>query len=68
MKRNPVRILAAAILAALSLPAASKLDVPGLDRGIDPCTDFYGYANRIGIASCDASKTLLPDIAKNAIW
>ncbi|HEX4763329.1 MAG TPA: M13 family metallopeptidase [Usitatibacter sp.] len=51
MKRNPVRILAAAILAALSLPAASKLDVAGLDRGIDPCTDFYGYANRIWIAS-----------------
>ena len=51
MKRNPARILAAAILAALSLPAASKLDVAGLDRGIDPCTDFYGYANHTWIAS-----------------
>ena len=51
MKRNPVRILAAATLAALAVPAFAKLDVAGLDRGIDPCTDFYGYANRTWLAS-----------------
>ena len=51
MKRTPVRILAAATVAALSAPALAKLDVAGLDRNIDPCTDFYGYANRTWMAS-----------------
>src|SRR5690242_19035762 len=46
MKRNPVRILAAATMAALAAPALAALDVAGLDRATDPCTDFYTYANR----------------------
>jgi predicted metalloendopeptidase len=35
-------------MAAAAMPVASPaaLDVAGIDRAIDPCTDFYAYANR----------------------
>ena len=51
MKRNSLSILAAATLAALASPAFAALDVAGLDKSADPCTDFYAYANRIWLAN-----------------
>ena len=46
MKRLTARGLAAATLAALAAPAFAALDVTGLDKSFDACTDFYQYANR----------------------
>ena len=40
------RALAAATALALAPAAHAALDVAGLDRSIDACTDFYNYANR----------------------
>jgi predicted metalloendopeptidase len=31
--------------AMLSLPAAATLDLAGIDKSVDPCTDFYAYVN-----------------------
>ena len=45
MKRSFPLPLAAALLAAFALPAHA-LDVKGIDKGVDACTDFYAYANR----------------------
>src|SRR5688572_2474298 len=45
MIRHCKRPLAALSLAAFVLPALA-LDVNGLDKGVDACTDFYAYANR----------------------
>ena len=56
MKRSPVRAALAAMLAALACPAAASLDVAGIDPGVDPCVDFYQYANRRWIES-----TPIPD-------
>jgi putative endopeptidase len=41
-----LRPLAGAILLALGANAAAALDVAGLDRSVDACTDFYQFANR----------------------
>ena len=46
MTRKLLRNAVAAVLATLALPAAAALDVAGLDKSIDPCTDFYRYTNR----------------------
>ena len=45
MKRSFPPALAAALLAAFAVPAHA-LDVKGIDKGVDACTDFYAYANR----------------------
>jgi predicted metalloendopeptidase len=36
---------AAALAALIACAPAFALDVAGLDRSVDPCTDFYNYAN-----------------------
>jgi putative endopeptidase len=41
-----LRPLAGAILLAFAAHAAAALDVAGLDRSVDACTDFYQFANR----------------------
>src|SRR5688572_9449892 len=38
--------LLAAVAAALALPAAAAIDLAGIDKSIDACTDFYRYTNR----------------------
>src|SRR5579859_7363700 len=43
MARLPRRIVPLLVAAAVS--PAFALDVPGLDGSIDPCADFYRYAN-----------------------
>ena len=45
------RALAAALALALAPTAHAALDVAGLDRSVDACTDFYAFANRKWIAS-----------------
>jgi len=52
MIRRFRRPLAAIALAALS-GAAVALDVKGLDKGVNACTDFYQYANRKWLASTE---------------
>ena len=39
--------LAAALALAFTLPASAALDVAGLDKASDPCTDFFAYANKL---------------------
>jgi putative endopeptidase len=51
MKRSSARGILAAALAALYLPAHAALDVAGLDKSIDVCTDLYQYANKSWLAS-----------------
>ena len=46
MKHSAARGILAAALAALYLPAQAALDVAGLDKSIDACTDLYQYANK----------------------
>jgi putative endopeptidase len=46
MIRKPLIAAVAAALAALALPAAAAIDVAGIDKSIDACTDFYRYTNR----------------------
>jgi predicted metalloendopeptidase len=53
MKRSAARGLLAAALAALNLPAQAALDVAGLDKSIDACTDLYQYANKSWLASTE---------------
>jgi predicted metalloendopeptidase len=51
------RITAAiAVFATSSTPCFATLDLAGIDRGLDTCTDFYAYANRRWIES-----TAIPD-------
>src|SRR5258708_12974429 len=45
MNKPALRPLFAAILGALALSASAALDVDTLERGADPCADFYRYAN-----------------------
>jgi len=56
MTKPALRPLFAAILGALALNAGAVLDVDSLDRGADPCADFYRYANGRWIES-----TPIPD-------
>src|SRR5258708_15868603 len=56
MNRFSRRCAAAGILAFCSGSAFPALDVEGLDRAIDPCADFYQYANKLWIDS-----TPIPD-------
>ena len=51
-----LRRLLAATLLALSPAAHPALDVEGVDRAADPCTDFYAYANHKWL-----SATTIPD-------
>ena len=46
MKHPAVSGVLAAALAALAATAHAALDVPGLDRTIDACADFYQFANK----------------------
>jgi putative endopeptidase len=39
-------LLVAAVLATLPAGLHARLDVASMDRSLDPCTDFYRYANR----------------------
>ena len=56
-----IRITAAvAVLASLSAPCFAGLDLAGIDRDLDSCTDFYAYANRRWIES-----TAIPDDRPN---
>ena len=48
--------LLAALLAALAHPAHAALDVAGIDRARDACTDFYQYSNRTWLQA-----TAIPD-------
>ena len=48
--------LAAALAALAAVPAQAALDVAGIDRSLDACTDFYQYANRSWLQS-----TPIPD-------
>jgi putative endopeptidase len=41
----------AALLAALAAPAHAALDIAGIDRARDACTDFYQYANHSWLQS-----------------
>ena len=52
----PIRPLAGALLLAFAGPALCALDVAGIDRNVDACTDFYQYANRKWLES-----TPIPD-------
>ena len=45
MTRFLPRALAAALAIAFAPCAPAALDVAGIDRAIDPCTDFYAFAN-----------------------
>ena len=57
MPRFRLRPAAAAVLAvSLSTGALAALDVAGLDRGVDACTDFYDFVNRKWMAA-----TAIPD-------
>src|SRR5258708_38582572 len=51
MNRFSRRWVVAAMLAFSSGSAFPVLDVEGLDRAIDPCADFYQYANKRWIES-----------------
>jgi predicted metalloendopeptidase len=44
------------VLATFACAAPAALDLAGIDRGVDPCTDFYQYVNRKWIES-----TPIPD-------
>ena len=56
MTPTPRRAALAAALFAFSAAAPAALDVAGLDRGVDPCVDFYQFANRKWLES-----TAIPD-------
>src|SRR6478736_8647587 len=61
MTTSPLRMttlgrLACAIALALPPLASAQLDVAGLDKSIDPCSDFYGFANRKWVEA-----TAIPD-------
>ncbi|HYC38474.1 MAG TPA: M13 family metallopeptidase [Usitatibacter sp.] len=45
MKRFILRPLVAAVLACLAAPAAAVLDVAGIDKSVDACTNFYEHVN-----------------------
>ncbi|HSJ98038.1 MAG TPA: M13 family metallopeptidase, partial [Myxococcota bacterium] len=52
MKHLPSRAALALASAGLAGAAwAASLDLAGLDKGIDPCDDFYGYVNQRWIAA-----------------
>jgi putative endopeptidase len=51
MKRILPRGLLAATLAALVPGAQAALDVAGIDRTVDACTDFYQFANKSWLAA-----------------
>jgi putative endopeptidase len=38
--------LLAAVAATLAFPAGAAIDLAGIDKSIDACTDFYRYTNR----------------------
>jgi putative endopeptidase len=61
MKRFTARGLVAATLAAACAPALAALDVAGLDKSADTCTNFYEYANHTWI-------TATPIPADRARW
>ncbi|MEO5676016.1 MAG: M13 family metallopeptidase [Usitatibacter sp.] len=46
MKPPALRATLAAVLTAFAAHSQAALDVAGLDRSIDACTDFYQFANR----------------------
>ena len=46
MKRFSRRAAMAAMLVLFAAPALPALDVAGLDPGVDPCADFFQYANK----------------------
>jgi predicted metalloendopeptidase len=56
MKPHSVRGLVAAVLAVSALDAGAALDVAGIDRSVDACTDFYQFANKSWLAA-----TTIPD-------
>ncbi|HUP29147.1 MAG TPA: M13 family metallopeptidase [Usitatibacter sp.] len=56
MKPCARRALLAALLCSTSFAAPAALDVAGLDRNVDPCRDFYQFANRTWLES-----TQIPD-------
>src|SRR5437667_5078392 len=53
MKGTNMRLTAVFSLAALLLPtpAPATIDLAGIDRAIDPCTNLYGYVNHRWIES-----------------
>jgi predicted metalloendopeptidase len=51
MKRLSPRGLLAATLAALAPCAHAALDVAGIDKSVDACSNFYQYANKSWLAS-----------------
>ena len=57
---NRFVLLAAAVLAALPATPHARLDPASIDRALDPCVDFYGYANRRWLES-----TAIPDDRSN---
>ena len=50
------RVALALLLAAFAGVAPAALDIAGLDRSVDPCVDFYQFANRKWLES-----TAIPD-------
>ena len=46
MRLTPLRAALAAALAAASFQAPAALDIAGIDKSIDACTDFYRHTNR----------------------
>ena len=56
MKPSARRSLLGTLLACLSFTTPAALDVAGLDRSIDPCRDFYQFANHTWLES-----TQIPD-------
>ena len=48
--------LACAVVFAFPAAALAQLDVAGIDKSIDPCTDFYRFTNRAWLES-----TKIPD-------
>ncbi len=46
MRLKPLQAALATAAALLSLPAPAALDIAGIDKSIDACTDFYHYTNR----------------------
>ena len=54
--RTPAALLALAVALAFPGLAAADLDIAGLDRTVEPCTDFYQFANRKWLGA-----TAIPD-------